>query len=203
MDQLLALQRPGTAAAVLPHAEPPATPPAPAAATLAALHTAYPPPTTHAPDPTTYAPPWPGHSAAPSTPLEFSNPSTVYPASTVTINLTVSSTSTVPAPSAFSTYQAAPSTPPAPPAEPPPAPHPPPPEPPAGSGVAPPGTPGSGASYVATDLDKASLANVAPGSRLLWAHLVSIYVVTAVALRVCAVWVWRKRSRGAVVVVGP
>ncbi|KAG2431317.1 hypothetical protein HYH02_013447 [Chlamydomonas schloesseri] len=42
---------------------------------------------------------------------------------------------------------------------------------------------GSG-TYVFSDLDRLSLANIAPGSPLLWAHLVSVYVVTAIALRV-------------------
>ncbi|EFJ47929.1 hypothetical protein VOLCADRAFT_91422 [Volvox carteri f. nagariensis] len=49
-----------------------------------------------------------------------------------------------------------------------------------------PGTPGSGSRYVLSDLDLLSLANISPGSRLMWVHLASVYVVTAVTLMVGA-----------------
>jgi hypothetical protein len=40
--------------------------------------------------------------------------------------------------------------------------------------------------YIASDLDMFSMANVAAGSRLLWIHLASAYVVTVITLRVRA-----------------
>ncbi|KXZ45242.1 hypothetical protein GPECTOR_56g338 [Gonium pectorale] len=59
--------------------------------------------------------------------------------------------------------------------------------------ASPPGTPGAGSHYVFSDLDRLSLANIAPGSRLMWVHLLSVYVLTAVTLAV----LW-SHSRGAV-----
>jgi hypothetical protein len=38
--------------------------------------------------------------------------------------------------------------------------------------------------YVFSNIDKLSMANIAPGSPRLWAHLVSVYVVTLITLRV-------------------
>eukprot|EP00877_Chromochloris_zofingiensis_P005350 jgi/Chrzof1/14816/Cz09g17120.t1 len=40
--------------------------------------------------------------------------------------------------------------------------------------------------YVFSDLDRLSMANVSPGSPRLWAHMVSVYVITAITLRVSA-----------------
>ena len=38
--------------------------------------------------------------------------------------------------------------------------------------------------YVFSNIDKLSMANIPPGSPRLWAHLVSVYVVTLITLRV-------------------
>ncbi|KAG2430435.1 hypothetical protein HXX76_009959 [Chlamydomonas incerta] len=51
---------------------------------------------------------------------------------------------------------------------------------------------GGGGTYVFSDLDRLSLANIGPGSPLLWAHLVSVYVVTAITLRV--LWLQSKEA---------